>query len=190
MYKRQVRYPPKNGRIPPEVGGYFMKFVKPDREGTSDIEQGFRNPPACYGIVPFFWWVGDPLTKERLSFELEKLSGHDLCGLQVNYAHSAKGGRAYGLTYPSDPPLYSDAWWELVGWMIDEGKKYGFSVSLSDYTLGIPGQGNFADDMIRENPDIHGGWLRAVSFPIPALAARRYTTGGWYRWQGRRRRAR
>lgn len=143
-----------------------MKFVKPDREGTSDIEQGFRNPPACYGIVPFFWWVGDPLTKERLSFELEKLSGHDLCGLQINYAHSAKGGRAYGLTYPSDPPLYSDAWWELVGWMIDEGKKYGFSVSLSDYTLGIPGQGNFADDMIRENPDIHGGWLRARSYPV------------------------
>ncbi len=145
-----------------------MKFIKPDREGTSDIEMAFQNPPACYGMVPFFWWVGDELTKERLSFEFEKLSGHDICGLQINYAHSAKGGRAYGLTYPSTPPLYSEAWWELVGWMIEEGKKYGFSVSLSDYTLGIPGQGNFADDMIAENPDIHGGWLRAKSYPITA----------------------
>ena len=48
-----------------------MKFIKPDREGTSDIEMAFQNPPACYGMVPFFWWVGDELTKERLSFEFE-----------------------------------------------------------------------------------------------------------------------
>lgn len=33
------------------------------------------------------------------------------------------------------------------------------SVSLSDYTLGIAGQGWFVDEMLKENPDLYGSKL-------------------------------
>lgn len=61
-----------------------------------------------YGIVPFYWWLGDKLTKERLSWQLDQLEGHHISGLQVNYAHSDQGGPSWGLTCESDPPLFSE----------------------------------------------------------------------------------
>jgi hypothetical protein len=126
-----------------------------------DVLPGFRNPPAGFGVVPFFWWLGDPLTKERLEWELDQLKGMDISGLQINYAHSDRGGRSYGLTFPSDPPLFTDKWWKLVGWFMQEAKKQGIAISLSDYTLGL-GQGWCIDEILREHPDLGGTQLRLV----------------------------
>ena len=86
-------------------------------------------------------------------WQLNQLEGKSVSGLQINYAHSDQGGRSYGLTYPSEPPLFSDAWWDLFGWFQKEGKKRGMATSLSDYTLAPPGQGWWTDEIIRENPD-------------------------------------
>ena len=100
----------------------------------------FVAPPPEYGEVSFFWWHGDPIEKDKLRWILEQLKDKHICGLQINYCHSDKGGRQYGLTMDSQPPPFSDAWWELVGWLIAECRRYGIAVSLSDYTLGAPGQ--------------------------------------------------
>lgn len=66
--------------------------------------------------MAFYWWLGDPLTKERLTWQLEQLAlVHGVMGLQINYAHSDRGGTSYGLTYPSEPALFSTQSWDLVG---------------------------------------------------------------------------
>ncbi len=49
-----------------------MKITKPDRSGNSNIKEGFKNPPYGYGIVPFYWWLDDKLTKERIEWQLIK----------------------------------------------------------------------------------------------------------------------
>jgi len=103
--------------------------------------------------------MGDTLTKERIAWQLDRLEGQRITGLQVNYAHSDSGGLLWGLSFPSDPPLFSDRWWELFGWFQGEAKKRGMSVSLSDYTLGSPGQGWYTDAILAENPDICGATL-------------------------------
>ena len=90
-------------------------------------------------------------------------------GLQINYAHTDRGGRSYGLTMPSDPPLFSEEWWKLVGWFLGEAKQRGIAVSLSDYTLGI-GQGWCVDEMLREHPELTGEQLRLVTGSKPADA--------------------
>jgi hypothetical protein len=117
----------------------------------------FRTPPPGYGNVACYWWLGDPLTKERLSWQLERLTqmGHGITGLQINYAHSDKGGLTYGYTMPSEPPLFSDEWWKLVQWYMQETKKHDIAISLSDYTLGV-GQGWKWDEAIRSYPEIVG----------------------------------
>ena len=82
------------------------------REGE-ELARHFAAPPEGYGIVPFYWWLGDKLTKERIEWQLEKMRGHAVSGLQINYAHGYEGGRSFGLTLESDPPLFSEKWWEL-----------------------------------------------------------------------------
>ena len=139
------------------------------RTADLDVAPGFQKPPAGFGVVPFFWWLGDPLTKERLSWELEQMAGMEISGYQINYAHSDKGGRSCGLTLPSEPALFSPEWWKLTGWFMKEAKKQGAGISLSDYTLGF-GQGWLVDEILRENPDILGSQLRLVTGAPPADA--------------------
>lgn len=135
----------------------------PVRDNNFEPLTGFKSPPQGYGEVAFYWWLGDPLTKERLEWQINQLAkAGGVMGLQINYAHSDRGGRSYGLTYPCQPPLFSDEWWELVGWFLKTAKKYGMSISLSDYTLGI-GQGWILDEILRENPELNGSVLRTIT---------------------------
>lgn len=131
----------------------------PSRAPELDVLPGFRNPPAGYGEVAFYWWLGDPLTKERLTWHLNQLQGKGVTALQVNYAHSDQGGRSYGLTYESDPPLLSEKWWELFGWFLKEARARGMAASLSDYTLGWAGNGWYMDQILKEHPEVHGAVL-------------------------------
>jgi len=71
----------------------------PSREADLDALPGFHTPPAGYGEVAFYWWMGDPLTRRRLRWQLDRLAGMGVMGLQVNYAHSDSGGLSWGLTY-------------------------------------------------------------------------------------------
>ncbi|MFH2002050.1 MAG: glycosyl hydrolase, partial [Planctomycetota bacterium] len=134
----------------------------PSRATDLDAWPGFQKPPPGYGEVAFYWWLGDPLTKERLAWQLDRLADRGVMGLQINYAHSDWGGLSWGLTYPSDPPLFSDAWWELVDWFIGEAYRRGMTVSLSDYTLGI-GQGWTMDAVIESHPELNGSVLEERS---------------------------
>ena len=145
--------PAKTPPPPPGAIGFA------DRAPTLDALPGFKSPPPGFGIVPFFWWLGDPLTKERLSWQLEQMKGMGVSGYQINYAHSAKGGHTYGLTYPSDPALFSNEWWKLLDGFKTEAGKQGSGISLSDYTLGF-GQGYMVDELLRDHPEVKGMQLR------------------------------
>ena len=70
-----------------------------NRSPGLDALPGFQQPPPGFGNVPFYWWLGDPLTKERIGWQLEQMAGMAVSGIQINYAHSDKGGRSWGLTY-------------------------------------------------------------------------------------------
>ena len=129
------------------------------RAADLDVLPGFQKPPPGFGTVPFYWWLGDPLTKERLGWIFEQMDGMGVSGYQINYAHSDKGGRLWGLTYPSEPTLFSEEWWKLTGWFMQEAKKQGAGISLSDYTLGF-GQGWCVDEILREHPEVTGSVLK------------------------------
>ncbi len=170
-------------RVPPPPPG-ALGF--PDRGPHLDARAGFHQPPAGYGIVPFFWWLGDPLTQPRLTWILDQMAGMGVSGYQINYAHSDKGGRSYGLTYPSHPALFSEDWWKLTGWFMQEAKKQSAGISLSDYTLGF-GQGWSVDEILREHPEVTGmklnlgkdGQVTAETVPW-SLNPLHPNSGQWY----------
>jgi len=109
----------------------------PSSNANMDVRAGFSTPPPGYGEVPFWWWTGDPLDKDRLLWQLEKLYAAGLPGVQVNYAHDAGM-----VTYPAEPPIFSDAWWEIWRWMTDECRKRGMGIGMSGYTIDWPGHDN------------------------------------------------
>lgn len=154
-----------------KVGGAVRGW--PSRAGDLDVWPGFVSPPAGYGEVGFYWWVGDVLDRERIRWQLDLLAGRSITALQVNYAHSDKGGISWGLTYDSEPGLFTQQWWELFGWFMGEAKARGMSVSLSDYTLGV-GQGYAWDAALRERP-----WIAAV---VLAHCGRAVSPGEKVRW--------
>jgi len=133
-----------------------------DRSPSLDVLPGFLNPPKGFGEVPFYWWQGDTLTRERITWELNQLQNKGISSLQINYSHLDTGGISYGLSRPSKPALFTDTWWNLFKWFAVEAHKRGMTVSLSDYTLGV-GQGFAVDDAIKDNPELNGSVLRSMT---------------------------
>ncbi len=111
----------------------------------------FINPPKGYGNVPFYWWNGDRLDKDRLSWQLEKLAENGVSGVQINFAHHCpahrpdKTGGGFGKTYECDPEAFTDEWWEIVNHVFRKAKSLGMGVGISDYTIGWIGNGYFID---------------------------------------------
>lgn len=111
----------------------------PSRAADLDALPGFRNPPAGYGQVPFWWWSGDALDPERLIWQLRELHAKGVSGVQVNYSHTDSPG------WPSDlkgPEIFSEDWWEIYTKVADECGRLGMGIGLSTYTLDWPSGGD------------------------------------------------
>ena len=94
---------------------------------------------------------------------MEQLKDKGVTALQINYAHSDKGGLSWGLTFASEPPLFSGQWWDLFGWFLKAAKQRGMAASLSDYTLGWAGNGWYIDEILKHHPEVHGSALARES---------------------------
>ena len=91
----------------------------PSKEGEINLRASFANPPKGYGNVPFYWWSGDNLDKERLAWQLELLADSATDGLCVSYNHShpkvdtlmnADGYGGFGKVSSGDPYVLSPEW--------------------------------------------------------------------------------
>lgn len=126
----------------------------PQREHVNDLFVHFQSPPEGYGEVPFYWWQADTLTRERLTWQLDELAQKKISSLQINYSHTDdRKGYFWGSSLKSQPAQFTDEWWELFGWFMQEAAKRNMTVSVSDYTLGL-GQGYALDEVRALHPDI------------------------------------
>ncbi len=128
----------------------------PDKNPSLDVLPGFVNPPKGYGNVPFFWWNGDVLNKERLKEQLDILSKSATDGFAVSYIHTSprvdtlenkNGYGLFGRTEPGEPKIFSDDWWDIWNWFSGECGKKGLGVGLDDYTVGWNGNGYYPDEL-------------------------------------------
>lgn len=97
------------------IGAQSQNIGRPERNNPGNLLKNFQTPPKGYGEVPFYWWMGDTLTREHLLGHLEILRNKGISSLQVNYAHSDKGGKSWGLTFKSKPEIFTEEWWDLFG---------------------------------------------------------------------------
>lgn len=154
---------------PPYALGY------PDRCAEFDVLPGFLKPPHGYGQVPFFWWPGDPLTKERLGWQLDRLQEAGVQGMTVSYNHShfladPELNRDFigphGRTHAGDPPVFSEEWWEIWKWFSAETGQRNMGLGLKDYTFNFSG---YWHDEVRHLPGFSGYrgnlHIREISLP-------------------------
>lgn len=160
----------------------------PSRDPNLDALPGFQNPPPGYGEVPFWWWTGDPLDKDRLLWQIEQLHEKGISGMQVNYAHEDTPGWP---TYTAEPEIFSDAWWDVWKFAAAECSKRGMGIGLSGYTLDWPNGKSLISRTIYSEAEIQGrelqvalrqrvaaGQTLACAVPADTVALRAYPLGG------------
>jgi len=132
---------------PPDAVGF------PSRSTDLDVLPGFIDPPPGYGEVPFWWWTGDPLDKDRLLWQIEELHRNGVTGMQINYAHEDSPGWP---TYPVEPEIFSERWWDVWNWIVGECRNRNMGIGLSGYTLDWPGKDNLFGRLLYRNTELNG----------------------------------
>lgn len=128
----------------------------PNKSSDKDVLKGFIDPPKGYGNVPFYWWNGDTLNKERLKEQLDILSTSATDGFAISYVHTSprvdtlenkNGYGLSGMTEPGQPKVFSQEWWDIWNWFSGECGKRGLGLGLDDYTVGWNGNGYYPDEL-------------------------------------------
>ena len=118
----------------------------------TDLIANFRQPPPGYGQTPFWWWVGDTLDLNRLTWQIDELLKGGVRSAIISYNHWPDGSTNVG-----DPAVFSEQWWELLNKVLDHAMRSGFTLGMKDYCLLNP--------MLREigNKVGIGGWELRVT---------------------------
>ena len=113
----------------------------------------FRSPPSDFAPISFYFWNGEKLTRERLSWQLEQLRAQGILGTIISYIH-----RPDGTIDPGDPPVFSEDWWALFGWFLQESKRLGMRVGVQDYCIVNP----MLEALASEHTELRGAELGQV----------------------------
>jgi len=93
----------------------------------------FQSPSPEFGPVPFWWWVGEPLDRARLVWQLDRLKEQGVRHAIVSYNHHADGAPNRG-----EPAVFSPAWWDLLRVLLADCRARGMQLSFQDYALLNP----------------------------------------------------
>ena len=114
----------------------------------------FREPPNTFGPVPFYWWTGEKLDRDRMAWQLDQLLAKGVRQTVISYPHGPDGHNE-----PGDPPVFSPAWWEFLRWFLEECGQRGMTTGFQDYTLVHP----ILKEIGHAIPDMEGGQMSSVA---------------------------
>ncbi|MHC4474844.1 MAG: glycosyl hydrolase [Planctomycetota bacterium] len=127
------------------------------------LQRCFSDPPSEYGMVPFFWWTGERLSRERIAWELDQLKANGFSGVNVNYTHTT-----LGYSYKGDPPLFSETWWRFWEEIVAECAKRDMAIGFDDYlvTHGSGKHATVGSEILRRAPEAAGLLLRQRDYSL------------------------
>src|SRR5919202_638127 len=121
------------------------------------VQAAFREPAPIYSPVPIWWWSGEPLTRERLTWQMERLAEGGVRNAIV--LNLAPRGPLFGCV-ADDPPFFSEEWWALFRHVLEEGKRLGLSIWFYDQ-LGFSGA-RLQEELIMAHPSCAGASLERL----------------------------
>jgi hypothetical protein len=108
-----------------------MVFSK--KTELAQLFESFVCPPPGYSQTPFWWWVGEPLSLERLIWQLDQLREGGVTSAIISYNHGADGAPNLG-----EPKVFSEPWWALLRAVLDHARATGMTLGMQDYSLLKP----------------------------------------------------
>jgi len=129
----------------------MLSYAQDGNDVVATLRENFAEPDPLYSPVPIWWWSGDPVTKEGISTQLQRLAEGGIHNAIV--LNLAPSGPLYG-SAADDPPFLSERWWELFAHALEEGKRYGVRLWFYDQ-LGFSGAGLQAR-VVRDHPEYRG----------------------------------
>ena len=138
---------------------------KPPRPLSKEaLARRFRRPAREYGPIDCWWWEAGRLDKERMRWQLEEMNEKGIAGTWFYPRFTL------GEPLASDPPYWTEEWWDFVRFSMEEHRRLGMVAWLNDWTAR-----QFFQDRLRaeraENPSLGGRRL--------ALHAVESTAHGW-----------
>jgi hypothetical protein len=120
----------------------------------SEIFDVFRVPPRTFSPAAIWWWSGEPLRRDRLRWQMERLVAGGVHNLVI--LNLAPSGPMFGAG-ADDPPFLSEAWWELLDGVCADAYELGAYLWFYDQ-LGFSGA-DLQARLVQERPEFAGQWL-------------------------------
>ncbi|MET8003363.1 hypothetical protein [Nonomuraea glycinis] len=115
-----------------------------------------REPPASHSPAAIWWWSGEPLRRDRLRWQMERLVAGGVRNLVI--LNLAPSGPLFGAD-ADDPPFLSEAWWRLLDEVCADACELGAYLWFYDQ-LGFSGA-DLQARLVQERPEFAGQWLAA-----------------------------
>jgi hypothetical protein len=110
-------------------GGRKMS-ERSDLSASEALFNRFIAPEPGNRPTPFYWWGGGDLHRDRLAHHLDLLAAGGIGGTIIGYSQHPNNELDHG-----DPAPFSDNWWELFAWFVEESDRRGMTVGLQDYGI-------------------------------------------------------
>ncbi|MCX7968518.1 MAG: hypothetical protein N3B10_08515 [Armatimonadetes bacterium] len=124
---------------------------------SQPLSDKFRQPPRIFSPVPTWWWSGEPIVKERLRWQMEKLAEAGVFNLLI--MNLAPNGPFFG-SKPDEPSFLSEDWWDCFFFVLQHAEQLGMFVWFYDQ-LGFSGT-RLQDKLLFANPEFRGAAVRWV----------------------------
>ncbi|HEX6444353.1 MAG TPA: hypothetical protein VF053_04625 [Streptosporangiales bacterium] len=119
--------------------------------GTDSLLARFVEPGKEFGPLPLWWWSGAKVTRDRLRWQMERLTAQGVH--QAVVMCLAPTGPLYG-SLADDPPFLSPEWVELLDAACADAEELGFTLWMYDQ-IGFSGA-NFQGRLTAEHPEFAG----------------------------------
>lgn len=119
-----------------------------------NVHDVLREPPRAFSPAAIWWWSGEPLRRDRLRWQLERLVAGGVRNLVI--LNLAPSGPTFGAD-ADDPPFLSEAWWELLDGVCADAHELGAYLWFYDQ-LGFSGA-DLQARLVVERPEFAGQWL-------------------------------
>lgn len=113
---------------------FFSSFITAnvsfaaEKSLTEKIRQSFKDPPTDCWPHTRWWWPGNPVSKETITWHLEQMNSHGIKGVeQISMGNYYQKGSI---------PFMSEEFLDMLTHMVKEAKRLGMEVSIN---YGGPG---------------------------------------------------
>ena len=151
--------------------GQAIYSLKTDQTiSSSQLNQGFANPPSESRLRCYWWWLNSMATKESITRDLEEMKDKGYGGASLVDAGSSNYKIA--LKTPAGPVFMSPSWMELYKHAVKEADRIGIELSVNVQSGWNPGGPSITPEyamkkIVYSEVDVTGGKKISIELPQP-----------------------